>query len=643
MATWLTPGVYRSPAVNERPDIGLVRTDVAAFVGFAERGPIAPEVLPTHFDPTRYALKVTSWDEYRSSFGGFIEHGYLPWAVRAFFENGGKTCYVVRAAASAASNVDDRPSVASYIVPAAMRSTTTLAADAASGAVTLTPASTSGIHERDLVTITSEGLDEVAQVESISGNDITLTSPTRNAHASGDAVAIFSHGLELHAKSAGSWGNRIRLQLVPLEDGDPVQVFSLRVTADPGFGDTIPEREFFPRVTLADPNADDYATKVLATSHLVELVLESAVAPTILLASGPLSSGYARLAGGRDGLAAVVTNDITGSASDPRGLRLCEDIEDIAMTAIPDAVWRGLPPASAPPKPAPLPCDPPEEEPPVPPPPPDPTSTPHVFTDDETRQIHNAMIEQCARLRYRLAILDAPDLLHPRGVEQWVGQQMLRTSMAKFAALYYPWLRVPDPSAKAERSRRVPPSGHVAGQWAHNDLVHGVQHPPANEPMEYVVDVGEHVNDRQQGDLNTNGIDVIRALPGRGIRIWGARALSPESQWKFIHVRRLLSYIEESVEKSTQWTVFETHDENLRRTLVHSLSVFLEGIWTTGGLRGNSPEEGFFVKCDETNNPQASIDAGLLICQIGVAIAAPMEFIVFEIRRSVTGSQVVEV
>jgi hypothetical protein len=641
---YLTPGVYRSPAASERPDIGLVRTDVAAFVGFAERGPIvpAPAPLPPIFDPQEYALRITTWDEYRSWFGGFIDYGYMPWAVRAFFENGGTTCFVVRAAASAAANPADRPRAARYTVPASVAATTAIAADAARGSATLTLASPSGIGAGDLVAIRSNGLDEIAQIDAIHDAVITLHAPSLNDHASGDGVTIFRRGFELRATSAGSWGNRIRLHFSALEEGEAVQTFSLRVTADPGFAETHPEEEFFPRMTLADPAAPDHAARVVASSRLVELEPGAGVAPSILLTGGPLATGYARLLGGRDGLATLTTNDLTGNAGDPRGLRLLEDIEDIAMTAIPDAVWRGTPPAQPPPQPAPRPCEPPPEPSPVPPPPPDPTSTPHVFTDAETRQIQDAMIEQCARLRYRLAILDAPDFLHPRQAEAWVDTQQLRTSMSKFAALYYPWLRVPDPSARGERSRRVPPSGHVAGQWAQNDHVHGVQHPPANEPIEYVVDVGETVTDPQQGDLNTKGIDVIRPFPGRGIRIWGARSLSNERQWKFIHVRRLMSYIEESIEKSTQWTVFETHDNDLRRTLVHSLSVFLEGIWAVGGLRGNSPGDAFFVKCDETNNPRASVDAGLLICQVGVSIAVPMEFIVFEVRRSVTGSQVVE-
>ena len=656
MPSLLTPGVYRSPAPTPRRDLGLVRTDVAAFAGWAERGPIAPEVIPPLSDPRQWAIRISSWDEYRLYFGGYVAHGYMPWAVRAFFENGGKTCFVVRVSASAAKNLDDRPLAASLVVPAALSPATapTLAADAPAEAATITVSDASAIKADALISIASRGLDELLEVKSVAGIVITLKSPTRIAHAQNDAVTIYVRGFELRAKSAGNWGNRIRVHFTELDDPS---TFAMRLAADPGIGDTQPERENYVRLTLTDPNAETYAPKVLAASKLIDFVFDpenpidaKKTPKTLLLGTGPLRDGWARLAGGRDGLAAITLNDFIGRGDDPRGIHLFEEIEDVSFTAIPDAVWRGDPPPITPPPPPTDPCTP-KPKPPdppdgFPPPPPDATATPPVLEEEAadkfTKDIHHAMIEQCARLRYRCAILDPPDAKQPVQVEEWVDKQGLRIRDAKFAALYYPWLKIPDPTRRGEHSRRVPPSGHVAGQWAANDLKFGVQHPPANEPIENVVDVGRDIDDRQQEGLNAKGIDCIRVLPGRGIRIWGARSLSTEAQWKFIHVRRLMSYIEECVEKSTQWAVFEPHDEMLRRTLVHSIEVFLTGIWSTGGLRGNAPREAFYVKCDETNNPRASVDAGLLICEIGIAVAAPMEFIVFEIRRSVTGSHVVE-
>jgi phage tail sheath protein FI len=200
---------------------------------------------------------------------------------------------------------------------------------------------------------------------------------------------------------------------------------------------------------------------------------------------------------------------------------------------------------------------------------------------------------------------------------------------------------VTDPTRSGAR-RLIPASGHVAGVYAQIDNAFGVHRPPANVALAGVEDVAEPLSARDQEELNPRGINLLRPFPGRGVRVWGARSLSDEPEWRFIHVRRVMSMIQESVDDSTQWTVFEPNDDTLRRTLTHSLSVFLRGIWDAGGLQGAVPEEAFFVKCDDTNNPPAVVDSGQLICQVGVAIAAPMEFLVFEIRQQAAGAAIVE-
>jgi hypothetical protein len=235
--------------------------------------------------------------------------------------------------------------------------------------------------------------------------------------------------------------------------------------------------------------------------------------------------------------------------------------------------------------------------------------------------------------------------LQPSQALSWRNAQGYSGAAARFAALYYPWLQVPDELAISGPNRTVPPCGHVAGAYAYTDNQFGVQKPPANVELQFISDVELAVTNQQQGFLNPAGINAIRPFPGRGIRVWGARSLASPSQdptWIYIHTRRLMSMIEDSVEKATQWTVFRPNDDNLRRMLTHSLNVFLRSIWLTGGLQGAVPADGYFVTCDGTNNPQSSIDAGILVCQVGVAIAAPMEFLVFELLRSVAGAQVVE-
>ena len=203
---------------------------------------------------------------------------------------------------------------------------------------------------------------------------------------------------------------------------------------------------------------------------------------------------------------------------------------------------------------------------------------------------------------------------------------------------------VPDPLDVNQLARAVPSGGHVAGVYAQIDNRSGVHHPPANVALEFVTDVVDEVTALQQEELNPHDVNAIRPFRGRGIRVWGARALAArqDNDWRFIHARRLMSMIEESVFKSMQWAVFESNDYSLRRTLVHSLSVFLEAIWRQGGLKGALPSEGFYVKCDETNNPLAVVDAGQLVCEVGIAVAAPMEFIVFQIRQDPSGTVISE-
>jgi uncharacterized protein len=224
----------------------------------------------------------------------------------------------------------------------------------------------------------------------------------------------------------------------------------------------------------------------------------------------------------------------------------------------------------------------------------------------------------------------------------WLSSQGYSDPAARFAAVYYPWLQVPDELGIEGPNRTVPPCGHVAGAYAYTDNTYGVQKPPANVELEFVSDVELPLTNQQQGLLNPAGINAIRQFPGRGIRVWGARSISQNPDWTYIHTRRLMSMIEDSVEQASRWVVFQNNDDKLRRMLTHSLNVFLRSIWLAGGLQGSVPTDGYYVTCDNTNNTATTIDAGQLICQIGVAIAAPIEFLVFEMRLSVAGALVVE-
>jgi phage tail sheath protein FI len=214
---------------------------------------------------------------------------------------------------------------------------------------------------------------------------------------------------------------------------------------------------------------------------------------------------------------------------------------------------------------------------------------------------------------------------------------------SKYAAFYYPWLRVVDPLRSATSiTRDIPPSGHVAGQYAQTDFQFGVHKAPANAPLVWTQDVTVVVNDAIHGVLNQLGINAIRPLPGRGIRIFGARTVSSDPDWRFVNVRRLLMMIEKAIDVATRWAVFEPNDMLTRAKLHLVLTSFLLSLWQRGALMGASASEAFFVKCDEENNPPSERDQGRLLAEVGVAPAHPFEFIVLRVGRAQNQFEITE-
>jgi uncharacterized protein len=614
-----------------------VRTDIAGFAGFTERGPLPPPGNPPRdFDWTTVAIKVESWKQFLATFGSFHACGYLAYSVRAFFETGGMTCYVVRVAATTAADPAMCPSTAQFPLPGAAAAAAGVLKTAAVGyALDHTGAPGIQLSPGSLIGIAGTGLLQIDSVVAIAADGMpVLATPLGPGFSPGDKVTVYPSTVLLTAKSAGNWGNALQVNLTPLDAG----AFGLRVALDEGVDAVPAEEEFYRRLTL-NPADAYYAPKVLAAqSNLLAMTVgENA---SISFDSPALSGGPIYLQGGRDGLSGLSLRDFMGSSDDLRGLRVLEEIADVSMICAPDAVWDGIP-QFKPMVPAPPPC---ETGPTVVPDPvpSDPTAIPPRLDQASITQLQLAMIDQCERLRYRVAILDTSDRLTATQALAW--PDTVRGLSAQYSALYWPWLKTPDALQVDGLTRRIPPSGHVAGTYAATDLTFGVQKPPANLALGFVADVCQPIDDLQQENLNQNSVNAIRAFPGRGIRVWGARSLAAfqDSDWMFIHIRRLMSAVEKTVQVSSRWITFQNNTSALRSTLKHSLDVLLEGIWSQGGLQGQTPAQGFYVKCDDSNNPQSVIDVGQLVCEIGIAAAAPMEFIVFEIRRNVTSSDVVE-
>ena len=205
---------------------------------------------------------------------------------------------------------------------------------------------------------------------------------------------------------------------------------------------------------------------------------------------------------------------------------------------------------------------------------------------------------------------------------------------SSFAALYYPWILTSDPLTGG--SKLVPPSGAVAGTYSSTDVVRGVHKAPAGTIDGYLnsaVGIERLVTKGEQELLNPANINVIRSFPGAGIVVWGARTLSADPEWRYVNVRRLLLYIEETTDKSTQWVVFEPNDQSLWARVKRDVSSFLTDVWRSGALFGTTAEEAFFVKIDTENNPPEARDAGRLVIDIGVSPVKPAEFVVFRITQ----------
>jgi phage tail sheath protein FI len=565
MAEYVTPGVYFE-FVDAPAAVRGVRTDIAGFVGLAERGPLHEPV------------QIESWRQFQSRFGAFLPYGYLAYAVKGFFENFGRTCFIVRI-----------------------------------GGADAKPAS--------LMLKNDDGP---------TGVDV----------------------IKLSAKNEGVWGNTIAIDLRPRP---AARQFSLAVTRDGR------DREVFQNLSV-DPDDRGYFLHLInqgdertSPSQWISATLAGAASGTDLMPNpvkSGLTNGIGFLSGAKDGVASLTKDDFLGDV-DPlavkKGLSAFEHVDAVAIVCIPDIHVR--------PAPIPLRVPPPAE------PPQDPCRTrstaaasaapatpvsleqPPRFSDDVIAEVQRSMIEHCERMADRVAVLDAPvdasgKPLSISGIQNWRRQF---DSQRGFAALYYPWVKALDPlKLDGNQLRAVPPCGHIAGLYARTDFATGVHKAPANEELFWAEDVTASVNDEAQGVLNPEGINCLRAFPGRGIRVYGARTVCSDPDWRYVNVRRLLLMIEEAVDEATQWAVFEPHNFILQQTLALSVSSFLETLWRQGALVGDTPDQAFYVKCDENTNPPQVINEGKIITEVGVAPTHPAEFIVFSIGRTVGELELVE-
>ncbi|MFG1609210.1 phage tail sheath family protein [Actinoplanes sp. NPDC049265] len=303
--------------------------------------------------------------------------------------------------------------------------------------------------------------------------------------------------------------------------------------------------------------------------------------------------------------AVATTGDLAGSEAERTGYEGLAIAEDVSIVAIPDLVTVTRRPDGG------LDLD--------------------AYLEAQTR-----LLDWCEQRRTAMAILDLPPGLNAQQAIEWRGRLTKDTA---FGAAYYPHLMVADPHARSgatagEKYIRVPPSGHVAGVWARTDGARGVWKAPANEALRGVARLETEVTVGEQDLLNPKQVNCLRSFGANGLRIWGARTLASQDQaWRYINVRRLFIFVEETIRRGTQWVVFEPNDEALWGRVTRTIGAFLHQLWMRGALVGASPEQAFFVTCDETNNPPSSIDDGLLVVDVGLAPVRPAEYVIFRISQ----------
>ena len=587
------PGVYPAFEEPRTRSLDVANTRVAGFVGLAQKGPLDKPV------------PVRSMGEFRHTFGA-LPQGYLEHAVEGFFTNGGDTCFIVRVA--------HRARGATVVGPEHAQS-----------------AAWSVLDGWGKPTLRVEALNEGrwgnsvwARVERHVAASTLLTLDLEVG--SGEARVNSARGFERGALV------RIRSQVVAPQPGQPMHtedyvilhevddriirwsaetpVNHVYKAAGPTFVEVIEfdlfcslrdRRESFRSLQLS-PLSRNYAPRAVnGTSQLV--VLKDLQSRSPLPHCLPGDSPAVRLDGGRDGVDDITVEDFIGVDEGPEGrtgLQALGAVEQVAILAVPDAML-GFRQAG-------------------------------LAASTGAQRIQDEMLSLCERQQDRFAILDGPPTRDLSEVRKW--RARVSTS---YGALYYPWL-ITDHNGTP---MLVPPSGHVAGVYARVEQEVGVHKAPGNELVKGVTAVAIELREDDLGQLNAEAINALRLSPGRGVRLWSARTLSDDPNWRYVNVRRLFIMLRRAIESGTQWAVFESNSPRTWETLSRDVSGFLEDLWARGAFAGQTPGDSYYVVCDSTTNTPERVDTGHLIMEIGVAPTLPAEFLILHlVQKSGTEERV---
>lgn len=653
MPTYTTPGVYIIEAPANGPIVG-VGTSTTAFIGAALQGPL--------FEPTL----ITNWTRFVTLFGSYMigpSGFYMAYAVKGFFDNGGTSAYIVRVgtAQTASLTLVDRGSTAgeALLVSAqqaglAGNQITVAVTDAqivslAQDAVVtqfhapITSASASNVlltnitdaasfSPGDIVTI--EGTTERATIARIVGANLILqtaltgsytTNTVRIADLQVDQTTfrVTNHlGLEpgsvielANGTSTGSSNeyqviNAVSGSFVTLQGTGLAHTYSMDTTAA---AVTVQSLEFTMAITSSSNPSENWQDLSMDPrhSHYWGTVVQSAyvtvsppAAPSVQNPplNRPADIAATNLAGG------VADNPSTiSSATYGLALQALVPIQDVELVCVPDR------------------------------------------TD---QAVQTAVVAHCETMMDRFAILQSAPGSPPTAdttkplmkQREWCESDGPNQGGGGYAAFYYPWIQIPDPSGAG--TILVPPCGHMAGIYARSDSV-GVQNAPANLTVKGSVGLEVNVDSVTQGQLNIAGINVIRIFPGQALPVvWGARTTAPApprtSAWAYINVRRLFIYVETSLKYGLQPYVFQTNDTGLWKRLNRTITNFLTGVWQSGALFGAKASQAFYLEIDDENNPPASQALGQVNITIGMAPVYPAEFVIVTIGMWDSGISITE-
>jgi phage tail sheath protein FI len=654
------PGVYIDEFSLAAPIEGI-GTSTAAFLGVTASGPIN---VPT---------KVTSWDQFRATFGEHPVPGFFLWcAVRGFFQNGGQVCYVVRVSNGAPEAIEledgagppGRPVLrlrarhpgnavpniqatvaAVHRLPSGTTSvfqpTTTLAGAPIGREVTVAPSAGGRFRPGDWITIAAAG--ERMRVLNVNGDTLRLETLS-GSYGGGDALRLadataglreirisssvpiptgaLGAGTMLTVKQGANQDTQIveSVQTEQLGGGAiTYRVFLRRgltipMSLDPVNPATVQSEEFSITIkqgvgskTYANLSLEQMSPAFVVdvinqdSSGLVNAELVEPPPPTAMPLNLPVNPAAPTLTGGVDEQVTTI-----GAAEFIVALDTLRQVDDVNLIAVPDCL--NLKPIT------------------------------------QIATVQQAVITHCELLADRFAVLDArPNLNLFKGAvaDASIEEQRAQLDSTRgYAALYYPWLRVP---AAGGGLGLVPPSGHVCGIIARSDISRGVHKAPANELVNEALGVERTMSDIDQGQLNIAGINVLRTFAAGGrVTLWGARTTATDRSWQYVSTRRLFLYLEESIADGIRWAVFEPNNLGLWRRLKRSITEFLTRAWRDGALFGATAEEAFYVRIDEVLNPFSEQALGRLHIEIGLKPTYPAEFVVVHIGIWAGGQEVGE-